>query len=75
VATGTTYQIPTETRMLYTRVLASWASDSLNLRREGLNRPSQREGSGLGIAPSANPSTLTTPTPPTPPMGQIRRAA
>jgi len=50
--------------MLYTRVLASWASDSLNLRREGLNRPSQRDGIGIGIAPSAEPTPV-----------RIRRAA
>jgi len=36
-----------EARGLFQRVLACWASDMLRLRREGLDRPSVRRGSGV----------------------------
>lgn len=35
---------PKLAQMMYTRVLRSWASDVLNLRRQGLDKPSHRKG-------------------------------
>ncbi len=45
---------PLEPRRLFQRVLGAWASDLLELRRKGLDRPSRRfEGQGLAIRPLA----------------------
>ena len=38
-------------KRMYESVLAGWARDALILRRAGLDRPSVRNGRGVGLAP------------------------
>jgi hypothetical protein len=42
-----------QVKAMFHRVIASWASDALALRRRGLDRPSTREGNGAPVAPAA----------------------
>ena len=44
-------QIQTKARTMFTRVLAGWASDLMELRRSGLIVPSAREGSADPVMP------------------------
>jgi hypothetical protein len=36
---------------MFQRVITHWAMDALSLRRRGLDRPTEREGTGLWAAP------------------------
>jgi hypothetical protein len=46
-----------QVRVMFHRVVASWASDALSLRRRGLDRPSARERGEGPVAPAAILST------------------
>jgi hypothetical protein len=41
-----------QVRAMFNRVLASWASDALSLRRRGLDRPGERDAGMLPVAPA-----------------------
>jgi hypothetical protein len=36
---------------MFQRVITGWAMDALSLRRRGLDRPSERSGTGLWLTP------------------------
>lgn len=43
---------------MFQRVLTGWAMDALSLRRQGLDRPTSREGAGLALTRPADPREL-----------------
>jgi hypothetical protein len=40
-----------QAQSMFHRVVTGWAMDTLALRRQGLDRPSAREGHGPGLTP------------------------
>jgi len=50
--TAPTSSIEVQTREMFTRVLAAWASDLLGLRRAGLDVPGDRDGAADVVTPS-----------------------
>jgi hypothetical protein len=53
-------------QQMFQRVITGWAMDALSLRRRGLDRPGQRQGTGACTAPPAMRMVYDDGTGPTP---------